>query len=64
MELKTTIFAMFMVIVFTWRNKKRAEIEGKESSVFGLRKSDITDIVPDILRKKIKNRFSKKKIVK
>ena len=36
MEIKTTLFAMFTVLVITWRNNRIANIEGKKYLPYGL----------------------------
>ncbi len=46
MELKTTAFAVLMIIVISYRNKKVADLEGKEYRPYGL--GDIADFTPDI----------------
>ncbi len=59
MELKTTLFAVFIVIVINWRNKKIAELYGERYLPYGL--SDIKSIIPESLSGKIKQIKSKKK---
>ena len=36
MELKTTAFAVLMIMVFTWRNIKIADLDGKKYRPYGL----------------------------
>ena len=48
MGLKTTLFAVLLVIVTTWRNRKIADLDGKEYTPFGL--SDVREYVPDVFR--------------
>ena len=36
MEFKTTAFAIFLIVIFTWRNIKIAKIQGKRYVPYGL----------------------------
>nr|WP_297765705.1 hypothetical protein [uncultured Butyrivibrio sp.] len=61
MEFKTTAFAVFMIIVITYRNKKIADLEGREYRPYGI--GDIVEFAPDIkyLAKKVRLFFRKRK---
>ena len=60
MELKTTLFAIFLVIMVTWRNNKIANLEGKKYLPYGL--TDAVKYIEEIkekykmLREKTKNK--------
>ncbi|MBP3781716.1 MAG: hypothetical protein J6I68_00545 [Butyrivibrio sp.] len=57
MGLKTTLFAILMVIVIGWRNRKIADLEGKTPTY---RVSDLKKLYTDSF-KGIKNIFSNNK---
>lgn len=55
MGLKTTLFAVLLVIVITWRNARLSDLDGKKYSPFGI--GDVMGILPDTvkeLRKRLK----------
>ena len=56
MGLKTTLFAILMVIVIGWRNKKIADLEGK-TPVYSIK--DIKNLYGDAF-KHLKDLFKKK----
>ena len=47
MGLKTTLFAILLVIVFGWRNRKIADLEGKEPEY---KLSDLKSLYRDMFR--------------
>ncbi len=62
MELKTTAFAMLMIIVISYRNKKIADLEGKKYRPYGI--GDMVEFMPDLKYtvKKLKAFLMKKKV--
>ncbi|MCR5670748.1 MAG: hypothetical protein K6G10_07050 [Butyrivibrio sp.] len=47
MGLKTTLFAVLLVIVISWRNKKIADLEGEKYAPYGL--EAFTGILPEFI---------------
>lgn len=48
MGLKTTLFAVLLVIVITWRNARLSDLDGKKYSPFGI--GDVMGILPDTVK--------------